>query len=84
MQTIIDAQGRIALEPALLGQLGVAPGDAILVEPRGGEIVLRPVSPRAGLARVGDVLVHVGVSDWAQDEADAVREGRLDALGSAS
>src|SRR4051812_13218311 len=39
MRATIDPQGRIPLGPTLQTQLGLGPGDEVIVEERGGELV---------------------------------------------
>lgn len=79
MIATIDHQGRIVLDQELQKQLGVQPGDDVVVEPRGTELVIKAANGKSGLCREGNVLVHRGtcVSDTA---LAADRDERMDQL----
>jgi len=62
MKTIIDPSGRIQLPDDLRAQLGVKPGDEVVIEERAGEWIIKPVRVPSGLAWEGKVLVHRGTS----------------------
>jgi bifunctional DNA-binding transcriptional regulator/antitoxin component of YhaV-PrlF toxin-antitoxin module len=50
MLATIDQEGRIALGPELQTQLGVHPGDAVLLEQRDGEWVIKAATPEIPIA----------------------------------
>jgi bifunctional DNA-binding transcriptional regulator/antitoxin component of YhaV-PrlF toxin-antitoxin module len=60
MKTTIDQEGRIALGQDLQRQLGVQPGDEVLLESRGSEWVIKAAGAATGLCLEGNVLVHRG------------------------
>ena len=62
MKTTIDREGRIALGQEVQRQLGVEPGDEILLENRGSEWVIKAAKSETGLCLEGNLLVHRGVS----------------------
>ena len=62
MLATIDREGRIALGPELQNQLGVHPGDVVLLEQRDGEWIIKAAKAEAGLCLEGNILVHHGVS----------------------
>ena len=62
MKTIVDEVGRIQLPDDVRTQLGVKPGDEVVLEERAGEWVLKSAHPQTGLAWEGKVLVHKGTS----------------------
>ena len=81
MQTTIDHEGRIALGLEVQTQLGVQPGDDVLLENRGGEWIIKAAKSVTGLCLEGNVLVHRGVSSKPMAEALAsFREERLEEL----
>jgi bifunctional DNA-binding transcriptional regulator/antitoxin component of YhaV-PrlF toxin-antitoxin module len=87
VKTIIDDAGRIQLPDVVQAQLGVKPGDEVLLENRNGEWAIKPVQAEPGLRWKGNVLVHEGVCSQPIDRVLAeLREGRLEHLseGSAS
>ena len=78
MRTTIDREGRIALGRDLQIQLGVQPGDDVLLERRGEEWIIQAAKGEKGLCLEGNVLVHRGVSQPPSVEALAeVRDERL-------
>ena len=62
MIATIDQEGRIVLGPELQTQLGVHPGDVILLEQRDGEWIIKAAKTETGLCWEGNVLVHRGIS----------------------
>ena len=84
MITTIDSQGRIALGHEVQNQLGVRPGDDLVLEHRGDEWVIKAAA-KTGLAWEGNVLVYrgespqnfdiVGFIDALRDERDAELSG---------
>jgi bifunctional DNA-binding transcriptional regulator/antitoxin component of YhaV-PrlF toxin-antitoxin module len=81
MKAIIDHDGRIALGPELQNRLGVGPGDEVILENRGDELIIKAANNVAGLCREGNVLVHRGVCTRGSDHAlDDFRSERLEDL----
>ena len=79
MKTVIDASGCIQLPQDLQAQLGVKPGDEVILESRAGEWVIRSAQGESGLTWSGNVLVHGGttVTDATVDELlDELRDER--------
>jgi bifunctional DNA-binding transcriptional regulator/antitoxin component of YhaV-PrlF toxin-antitoxin module len=62
METVVDESGRIQLPEDVRSQLGVGPGDHVILEPRAGEWVLKAAHASAALSWEGNVLVHQGTS----------------------
>ncbi len=60
MKAILDEAGRIQLPEDVRSQLGLEPGDEVILESRAGEWLLRPAQSRMGLVWEGKVLVHRG------------------------
>jgi len=82
MKATIDHQGRIPLGRELQDQLGVKPGDEVVLESRGSEWIIKAAHSNAGLCREGNVLVHRGVCTQPIDQAvDNLRNERLQELG---
>jgi AbrB family looped-hinge helix DNA binding protein len=82
MKTTLDDTGRIALPESVQIQLGIKPGDEVLLENRGGQWVLRAARDQAGLCWKGNVLVHEGVCSEPLDQAlGKIREERIEQLG---
>ena len=80
MKTTIDSSGRILLPEDLQAQLGVKPGDEVVLEERAGEWVSRSPPAESGLAWEGNVLVHRGttVTDaTVEDLIDEIRDERF-------
>lgn len=81
MKTTLDSDGRIQLPSEIQTQLGLKPGDDVILETDNRQCVIRPDEAAVGLCPEGNVLVHRGVSDIS---ADAVlvetRDGRLNQL----
>jgi bifunctional DNA-binding transcriptional regulator/antitoxin component of YhaV-PrlF toxin-antitoxin module len=81
MRTTIDREGRIALGRDLQDELGVQPGDDVLLERRGEEWIIQAAKGERGLCLEGNVLVHRGVSRTPGVDALAeVRDERLEQL----
>ena len=75
MEATIDREGRIALDQEVQSQLGVQPGDDILLENRGDEWIIRSAKSTAGLCYEGNVLVHRGTAlPVAADEAELLED----------
>lgn len=51
MKTTIDSAGRIVVPKRLRDAIGLAPGSAIEIEERDGDLVLRPVGPVTRIVR---------------------------------
>lgn len=62
MKTIIDSSGRIQLPQDLQTQLGVKPGDEVVLEERAGEWIIKSARAESGLGWEGKVLVHHGTT----------------------
>ena len=77
MKATIDREGRIALAKELQAQLGVQPGDEVVLENQHGAWVIKSAGTDTGLCHEGNVLVHRGRSPAPSDELLAVREERL-------
>jgi AbrB family looped-hinge helix DNA binding protein len=80
MKTVVDEAGRILLPEEVRAQLGVEPGDQVILEPRAGEWVLKPDRATPALAWEGNVLVHQGTSlpgAAAENSIDQARNERL-------
>jgi AbrB family looped-hinge helix DNA binding protein len=78
MRATIDREGRIVLGRELQSQLGLQPGDDVLVERSGEEWILKPAKSKSGLCLEGNVLVHCGVLAPSSDDFLAdFREERL-------
>lgn len=62
MQTTLSANGEILIPARLLECYGLSGGAAVILEPRDGEIALRPADPRLPRAhliqRGGDALLE--------------------------
>ena len=76
MKTIVDEAGCILLPEDVRAQLGVKPGDEVLLEARAGEWVLKAATAKAGLAWEGNVLVHQGTSMTSPTIESAIEELR--------
>jgi bifunctional DNA-binding transcriptional regulator/antitoxin component of YhaV-PrlF toxin-antitoxin module len=75
MNATIDQEGRIALGQEVQNQLGVQPGDDVLLENRGDEWVIKAAKPATGLCREGNVLVHRGIAlPAAAEEAEFLED----------
>ena len=79
MTSTVDDQGRLELPPAVTTQLGLRPGDRVIVETSNGLCVLRPERRDGALHWEGNVLVHQGVGTGSG--ATELREARLSGLG---
>ena len=58
MRATIDREGRVTLGRELQSQLGLRPGDEVMIECHGGEWVIKPAKSDTGLGYEGNVLVH--------------------------
>ena len=82
MTSIVNEQGRLELPPEVTTQLGLKPGDRVLVETGSDQCVLRPIRSDAGLRWEGNVLVHQGVganasvADLRDERLNRLAEGR--------
>jgi hypothetical protein len=77
MHAIVDSECKITLSP----ELGVEPGDEVVLERRGDEWILRVEKVPAGLVKKGNILVHPGVATESIENAvERSREERLDQL----
>jgi AbrB family looped-hinge helix DNA binding protein len=82
MKATIDPEGRIALGRELQRQLGLKPGDEVVLEKRGSELIVKPANGKDGLCREGNVLVHRGSCTESIEEAlETIRKQRLENLG---
>ena len=81
MRATIDREGRVTLGRELQSQLGLRPGDEVMIECRGGEWVIKPAKSDTGLGYEGNVLVHSGVSaektDWTSSDLSDERLRQL-------
>jgi hypothetical protein len=68
MKATIDPEGRICLAVEMQTQLGVQPGDDVLLEKHGNEWIIRAAQPPTGLSQEGNVLVHRGISNAQGDD----------------
>jgi bifunctional DNA-binding transcriptional regulator/antitoxin component of YhaV-PrlF toxin-antitoxin module len=83
MKTTIDSFGRIQLPENLQAQLGVKPGDEVVIEERGGEWVIKSAHAESGLGWEGNVLVHRGTTATGatiEQLIDEIREERFGQL----
>lgn len=81
MKATLDSDGRIQLPSEIQAQLGLKPGDGVILETQHGKCVIRPDHEVAGLCREGNVLVHRGVSNTlAEAFLTETRETRLNQL----
>jgi formylmethanofuran dehydrogenase subunit D len=81
MKATIDGEGRIALGPDVQSQLGVKPGDEVVLENRGGDVIIKAAKAATGLCYEGNVLVHRGVSPVRKDELlSTTRDERFEQL----
>ncbi len=82
MKATLTSDGQISLPAEVQAQLGVKPGDDIILEPQNGVCVIRAGNVPTGLAFEGNVLVHHGVSHSSVE--DAIKEARDDRLNQTS
>ena len=81
MNTTLDSQGRIELGIGIQQQLGIRPGDEVILETTDEMCVIRPCHRSAGLMLEGNVLVHYGrVTNPADVELLNLRDERLQQL----
>ena len=75
MIATIDGEGRITLGEDVQKQLGVQPGDDVVLEARGTELVIKAANGATGLCYEGGVLVHRGTAlPIAAEEADLLED----------
>jgi AbrB family looped-hinge helix DNA binding protein len=79
MTSTVNELGRLELPPEVAAQLGLKPGDRVLVETSNGQCVLQPIRPDASLRWEGNVLVHQGVS--ADPSIAELRDERRNRIG---
>ena len=81
MKTTIDGQGRIELNREIQLQLGVRPGDEVLLESCGNECVIKPSKTTTGLCLEGNVLVHRSTAPGSTESGVVViRDERFEQL----
>jgi AbrB family looped-hinge helix DNA binding protein len=83
MKAVVDEAGRILLPEPVRSQLGVKPGDEVLLEARAGAWVLTSAHVTTGLAWEGNVLVHKGANSAGatiESLIDASRDERFEQL----
>jgi AbrB family looped-hinge helix DNA binding protein len=75
----VDKAGRIVLPKPLRDKMQLSPGTVLQMETEGENITLRPVRPKATLAKEFGIWVYQGGSndDSIPDLIDRVREERL-------
>jgi AbrB family looped-hinge helix DNA binding protein len=76
MTTVVDEAGRIQLPEDVRAQLGVGPGDQVILEPRAGEWVLRSIHAPTALTWEGNVLVHQGTSQPSTEVESLIDQAR--------
>ncbi|HKO05698.1 MAG TPA: AbrB/MazE/SpoVT family DNA-binding domain-containing protein [Candidatus Acidoferrales bacterium] len=59
-ETTLDKAGRLALPKPLLDKMRLGPGDRVLLESEGEQIILRPERPPATLKKKRGVWVYQG------------------------
>jgi bifunctional DNA-binding transcriptional regulator/antitoxin component of YhaV-PrlF toxin-antitoxin module len=75
MKATIDGDGRIELGSELQSQLGVQPGDDVLLEKQGNEWVIKSAKSANGLCMEGNILVHRGTAlPVASEEAELLED----------
>ena len=81
MKTTVDSQGRIELGIAVQQQLGIRPGDEVILETTDEACVVRPCHRGTGLDLEGNVLVHHGrVTNSTDSELSNLRVDRMEQL----
>lgn len=81
MRTTIDCDGRIVLGKEVQAQLGVQPGDDVILENHGHEWVIKAARSPVGLHLEGNVLVHGGtLAPASADPLASGRDERMDQL----
>ena len=63
MRVFLDDAGRIELPHSLQTQLGIKPGDELVLEDLDGQWVIKSACSPVGLVWEGNVLVHEGICD---------------------
>jgi len=76
VKTVVDEAGRIQLPEDVRTQLGVKPGDEVVLEERAGEWILRSANTQTGLCWEGNVLVHKGTSITSATIEDLIDDAR--------
>jgi AbrB family looped-hinge helix DNA binding protein len=76
MKAIVDEAGRILLPEHVRSQLGVKPGDEVVLEERADEWVLKSAHAPTGLVWEGSVLVHKGTSMTGATIQDLIEQSR--------
>jgi len=66
MRLFLDDAGRIELPTSVQTQLGIKPGDELVLEVLDGQLVISPLHLAGGLTWKGDVLVHEGTSEGSE------------------
>ncbi|MCP4655597.1 MAG: AbrB/MazE/SpoVT family DNA-binding domain-containing protein [bacterium] len=82
MQSTLDRFGRVVIPKPLRDDLHLAPGTALRVEERYGEIVLTPTWEEPALKRKGGLLVFAGQPTG--DLLDAVETQRRERMRKAA
>jgi len=80
MKATIDREGRIVLAKEVQAQLGVQPGDEVLLENRGDEWIIKATAGESGLCYEGNVLVHRGKCTPKKCQLETERDERMDQL----
>lgn len=70
---IVSARGQVTLPASLRKRLGIKPGGIVIVEERGGELVLRPAA-----AMEIEVYTDEDVARWnAEDQMDKTQRAAI-------
>ncbi len=64
---IVSGRGQITLPAGMRKRLGIAPGSAVIVEERGGELMLKP----AVVLEI-DTYSDAQIADWDREDALSV------------
>ena len=79
MKTTLGSDGQIQLSQEIQAQLGLKPGDDVILETQNGTCIIRASDAATGLMRQGNVLVHRGVSESSIDAVlEEIHNQRLD------
>jgi antitoxin PrlF len=70
---VVSGRGQITLPAVLRKRLGIRPGDVVILEDRGGEIVLKP----AVVLEI-DTYTDEQIAEW--DEADRLESEEREAI----
>jgi|GEM_PF-2798574 len=70
MKAVLSSKGEVVIPGSLLKRYGLRAGATVVLEPREGEIVLRPdtVTPKARLVRQGHDVLLKGIVGCAGDD----------------